>query len=316
MKKTALIFWVVLLGVMVVSAQEATVQSMGGNWQVTGGGSNPYKPLISLSSTSNTVGGGGVIIKSGFNYSSGTFNYGDLSLYTYGSFSAKLEGSPPGSGKVFSFTRSSFGQLTPVKFGIGTENPIRTLHLDNLSAHDGIRFEDMFQVRRSDLSNNNFVMENIATDGNLYIRSRKDSNITGDLFLNDLGGNVGIGTVNTHGFKLGVNGNVVANEVKVAVYPNWSDFVFEKNYDLPTLQEVEKHIEEEGHLKNIPSADEVAKNGFFLGDMNAKLLQKIEELTLYTIEQEKKIQFQAKSFEVLQNEIELLKKQLELLKNK
>ena len=69
----------------------------------------------------------------------------------------------------------------------------------------------------------------------------------------------------------------------------WSDFVFFKDYKLPTLKEVENHIKEKGHLKDIPSAKEVEKNGFFLGEMDAKLLQKIEELTLYTIEQEKKI---------------------------
>jgi hypothetical protein len=60
----------------------------------------------------------------------------------------------------------------------------------------------------------------------------------------------------------------------------------------PTLKEVENHIKQKGYLQNIPSAKEVRENGVFLGDMNAKLLQKIEELTLYTIAQEKKIAVQ------------------------
>lgn len=64
----------------------------------------------------------------------------------------------------------------------------------------------------------------------------------------------------------------------------WSDFVFNDDYDLPTLQEVEKHIREKGHLKNIPSAKEVEENGIQLGEMNAKLLPKIEELTLYILD--------------------------------
>jgi len=68
----------------------------------------------------------------------------------------------------------------------------------------------------------------------------------------------------------------------------WSDFVFKKEYDLPTLAEVEKYIAQEGHLENIPNEEEVLKNGINLGEMNAKLLQKIEELTLYIIEQNKK----------------------------
>ena len=68
-----------------------------------------------------------------------------------------------------------------------------------------------------------------------------------------------------------------------------SDFVFKKEYNLPTLEEVEKHIAEKAHLENISSNEEVLKNGINLGEMNAKLLQKIEEMTLYMIEQKKKI---------------------------
>jgi hypothetical protein len=64
----------------------------------------------------------------------------------------------------------------------------------------------------------------------------------------------------------------------------WSDFVFKKEYDLPTLSEVEKHIREKGHLENITSEKEVLENGINLGEMNAKLLQNIEELTLYMID--------------------------------
>jgi len=59
---------------------------------------------------------------------------------------------------------------------------------------------------------------------------------------------------------------------------------------LPTLEEVEKHIIEKGHLKGIPSAGDVAQNGIELGEMNKLLLQKIEELTLYLIEQNKETQ--------------------------
>lgn len=102
-------------------------------------------------------------------------------------------------------------------------------------------------------------------------------------------GNVGIGTEDTKGFKLGVNGKIAATEVKVANYANWADFVFKKEYKLPSLEEVESHIKRKGHLQNIPSEKEVARNGFYLAEMDAKLLQKIEELTLYTIQQEKEI---------------------------
>ncbi|WP_428232956.1 hypothetical protein [Flavobacterium sp.] len=98
-------------------------------------------------------------------------------------------------------------------------------------------------------------------------------------------GNVGIGTTNPKN-KLDVNGTIRSKEVKVTV-EDWSDFVFKKDYNLPTLADVEKHINEKGHLENIPSEEEVLKNGINLGEMNAKLLQKIEELTIYMIEMKK-----------------------------
>ncbi|RUT71266.1 hypothetical protein D0817_05130 [Flavobacterium cupreum] len=101
-------------------------------------------------------------------------------------------------------------------------------------------------------------------------------------------GNLGIGTTTTGPHKLAVEGSIGAREIKVQA-TGWSDFVFEKNYSLPTLEEVEKHINEKGHLKDVPSEKEVLENGINLGEMNSKLLQKIEELTLYSIEQNKKI---------------------------
>ena len=106
------------------------------------------------------------------------------------------------------------------------------------------------------------------------------------LTINNIG-NIGIGITNPNN-KLDVNGTIHSKEVKVDMI-GWSDFVFKKEYELPTLEEIEKHIKENGHLENIPSEKEVVKNGINLGEMNVKLLQKIEELTLYIIEQNKRI---------------------------
>ncbi|CAL2092131.1 protein of unknown function [Tenacibaculum sp. 190524A02b] len=131
-------------------------------------------------------------------------------------------------------------------------------------------------------------------------------------------GNVGIGTTITDSHKLAVAGSIGAREIKVQKFPNWSDFVFENDYYLPTLKEVENHINTKGHLKDIPSAKEVAKNGFYLGEMDAKLLQKIEELTLYTIEQEKQLTSQNKEIQQLKaqnTKIEQLEKENKVLKS-
>jgi hypothetical protein len=108
-----------------------------------------------------------------------------------------------------------------------------------------------------------------------------------DLFYNT--GNVGIGTNNTQGYMFAVAGNMIAEGVKVELMGNWPDFVFEKNFDLLSLKDIERYIEENGHLPHVPSAEEIKRNGIDLGGMDATLLQKIEELTLYTIEQQKEI---------------------------
>ncbi len=102
-------------------------------------------------------------------------------------------------------------------------------------------------------------------------------------------GNVGIGTTNTQGYMLAVAGNVIAEGVKVELEGNWPDFVFEKEFNLMELDEVKKFINKNRHLPNIPSAKNVKQNGIDLGIMDAKLLQKIEELTLYIIRQQEEI---------------------------
>ncbi|MEP1488005.1 MAG: hypothetical protein ABJK28_06230 [Algibacter sp.] len=124
-------------------------------------------------------------------------------------------------------------------------------------------------------------------------------------YMTILNGNVGIGTTNPGTWKLAVNGHIRAKEIKVET--GWSDFVFENDYNLPTLKEVENHIKEKGHLKDIPSAKEVKKNGIYLGEMDSKLLQKIEELTLYTIQQQKEILLQKEKVKKLEKENESLK---------
>lgn len=139
-------------------------------------------------------------------------------------------------------------------------------------------------------ANSHFIIGGNATgtvDYSFWVKSgtsRFDKNI----FANE---NIGIGTTNftdgTDVYRLSVKGAIRAERVKV--YTTWADFVFEKDYNLPTLEEVEKHIQSNGHLKDIPSAKEVESNGIELGEMNKRLLQKVEELTLYLIEMNKEI---------------------------
>jgi len=117
---------------------------------------------------------------------------------------------------------------------------------------------------------------------------------------------VGIGTNAPHpNYKLSVNGKIRAKEIIVET--NWSDFVFEKDYNLMSLSDVENYINEYGHLTGVPSAIEVEKNGVALGNSQAVLLQKIEELTLYTIEMNKQMELlRAQNLELQNKMNELL----------
>lgn len=109
-------------------------------------------------------------------------------------------------------------------------------------------------------------------------------------FLTDA--NIGVGTTNfVDGntiYKLSVKGKIRAEEIKV--YNTWADYVFTSDYKLDDLKEVESYIIKNGHLKNVPSAKEITEHGLELGEMSKIQQEKIEELTLYLIQQNKEIE--------------------------
>ena len=134
-----------------------------------------------------------------------------------------------------------------------------------------------------------------VASGGTYIRGYGDQSV---IFRNGSdetlvtilhNGGVGIGTADTKGHKLAVAGSVIAERVKVKLQSAWPDYVFRKDYQLPSLQELEQYILRHQHLPGIPAEGEVMKDGVDLGEMNKKLLQKVEELTLYIIRQEKEM---------------------------
>ncbi|NOW99182.1 hypothetical protein [Mucilaginibacter sp. SG564] len=100
----------------------------------------------------------------------------------------------------------------------------------------------------------------------------------------DNAGNLFIGTTDPKGYKLAVNGSVIATSVTVKAVGNWPDYVFKKDYQLPSLQEIKAYIDQHQHLPEIPSEEQIAKEGLNLGEMNKLLMKKVEELTLYLIE--------------------------------
>ncbi|MCX2679176.1 fibronectin type III domain-containing protein [Galbibacter sp. EGI 63066] len=179
-----------------------------------------------------------------------------------------------------------------------------------------------FTVFAMDAANNTSAVSNTANvttledSGNTVVDyTSENANLetvdwqANNMFVN---GNMGIGTSSTLNYRLAVAGNIVAEEVRVALQGNWPDYVFESDYKLPSLDEVEKHIVENKHLINIPSANEIKEEGIRLGEMNAKLLRKIEELTLYILQQKKEInQLQRKNAK-----LESLTERIEKLESK
>ena len=125
------------------------------------------------------------------------------------------------------------------------------------------------------------------------------TNTASNMYLNPLGGKVSIGTTNINldadcpdcnNYRLFVAQGIRTEKVRVdiASVKGWADYVFAKDYSLMPLKDLEKFIKINGHLPNIPKAEEVVKEGIDLGAMDAKLLEKIEELTIHTIELNKK----------------------------
>jgi len=109
------------------------------------------------------------------------------------------------------------------------------------------------------------------------------------------------------GYAVSVNGKIACEEVLVQDAASWPDYVFADNYKLMSLDDLEKNIKKNNHLPGLPSAATVEEQGFELADMQKRVLEKVEELTLYTIEQNKQIK-------ALQQEMEILKKENKDLK--
>ncbi len=90
-------------------------------------------------------------------------------------------------------------------------------------------------------------------------------------------------------YKLTVTGKIICEELKVKLAANWPDYVFADTYQLTPLHELKSFIDTNHHLPNIPIAADVEREGFEVGEMNRRLLEKVEELTLYVIQLQEQI---------------------------
>ncbi|HLN94075.1 MAG TPA: hypothetical protein VK183_00470 [Flavobacterium sp.] len=215
-----------------------------------------------------------------------------------------------GSGSGGGTTSITAGSYTTVS-GTGAPATPYTINAQNLYTNDGMIDTPESGVgsgvRTIIMGNNNifFKTTTAQTDygkGKVFIGSSESYPTTSP-------------TPNSN-YKLLVEGGILTEKVKVATKgtANWADYVFDDNYNLPSLKEVEAYIQTENHLPNIPSADEIACDGLDLADMQAKQMAKIEELTLYVIEQEKTMAQQSEVISELKAQLDGQKEEIEELK--
>jgi len=180
------------------------------------------------------------------------------------------------------------------RVGVGLSSPSAKLHVTG-----GL---DVSLTSGGELVLGNISTTNIGMDGN-EIQARNNG-IASALFVQQSGGDVllvpnangqvGIGVTTSANmpsnlYLLAVDGKAIFEEVRVEVSGSWPDYVFQDEYKLLPLQELENKIKAQGHLPGIPKASVVEKEGFDLGDMQKRMLEKIEELTLYMIQANKEI---------------------------
>lgn len=201
----------------------------------------------------------------------------------------------------------SLGQIheTGSRVGVGTTNPQAFLDVRGsiLLPSDGKIYmgtldgnSGELKIHNSSCCYNNYF----DSKGGMYFRTEPIDGTNGTQAAMGIqaDGSVVIGTwpkysddfIDTDGYKLLVNGGITCEEVKVVKNVPTSDFVFEKDYDLRSLDEVKEFVTKNKHLPEIPSAADFQKNGYSVGTMDDLLLRKVEELTLYMIDLKEKVE--------------------------
>lgn len=238
-----------------------------GGYRTLSGSSTVYGEYITIPSASGSNTKFGVYVNipstAGANYGI----YSTVNTSNSSSYAASLSGKVYCSGNV----------------GIGTISPAAQLHVD--------LGEDAEPTGGGFIISGSLSSSNIAIDNNEIMA--RDNGAVSKLFLNNdggdvsmcyAGGNVMIGaSAPATGYLLTVDGKVICEELKVQLSQDWPDYVFEEGYDMPSISELKAFVKTHKHLPGIPDAEEM-KAGVSVGDMQTKLMQKVEELSLYIIQ--------------------------------
>ncbi|WPU95631.1 hypothetical protein SNE25_08880 [Mucilaginibacter sabulilitoris] len=263
--------------------------------------------LFKLSNEGNTQESnkmGGIMVES----SSAWANHISLSLITAGAKRLTIDE----TGNVGVGTNDPWAKLTVYASSVLGGSPKDSVLLSSVSGRGGASNtfkNNIWLVRNSagsDWTSTN-LHDGIAVDGSFgspqtdtktwWERNPyKDIQSWGNAantYLSINKGNVGVGVIDTKGYKLAVNGGVIATAVTVKLNSDWPDYVFKRDYKLPSLAAVKTYIDQHQHLPEIPSEQEIVKKGLDLGEMNKVLVKKVEELTLYLLEQKEETAKQA-----------------------
>ncbi|MFK8105427.1 MAG: hypothetical protein AB8G15_23140 [Saprospiraceae bacterium] len=197
------------------------------------------------------------------------------------------------------------------KQSIYADNNARVHLTSNNTGITGLRLVDKLGRRHGELygSSGGKYFGLLDGDGQWSYFAAKDNYTSfrinnSEKFRINKNGQLLIGTTTApSSYKLAIKGQMIAEGMRIRTYSNWADYVFEENYPLLSLEELEAQIKIQKHLPGIPSAKEVATEGIDVGEMQAKLLEKVEELTLYLIEQNKLIQQQQVQIDALKQQV-------------
>jgi hypothetical protein len=216
------------------------------------------------------------------------------------------------------------GNVDSVRLGFRTKNIERLSILPTGNVGIGTiaptaQFHTTGTVRLAGLTSDSTRTRVLVSDssGNLFYRSA--SSLGGHWqYVNgteyDSLDNVAIGTSNPQGYKFAVNGTAIFTKVKVKTAGTWPDYVFAKGYHLPDLKELEDYLARYRHLPGIASEAEVQKDGIDVGDDQAALLKKVEELTLYLIDENKTLKAQTGQMKTQQDRLDQQQKEIDELK--
>ncbi len=291
------------------------VYAIHGRVYSTSSSSEPGVGVLGMSANS-TGGGVGVFGQSQSNSGTGVKAVAaSASGVTYGLSAVNY--SSDGYAGYFSGGKNYFSG----NVGIGTTSPLSNLHVHNSTSSNNSVYITPMSGSSGDSTTLFLAEDHDATFGMYWMFDGIGNQMElwgksgtakygPHLLVNRDNGNMAVGSTFGSGYKLSVNGKIICTEVLVQATASWPDYVFRSGYPLMSLDALEQSIQENGHLPGLPSATEIETDGIQVGEMQRRIVEKVEELTLYAIQQGKQLKEMQSVIDQLKAENDALKKLL------